>query len=82
MFSKKNDQLKILNRMMNSITIFGNFDFFPTDWMVENTPFQNQALLRKRLWSVKSTQAFFISYMYSQLFHQKSSPLLEGPVEL
>ena len=65
--------------MMYSMTIFGNFDFFPTGWMVENTPFQNHALLRK---SVKSTQVLLISCMYSLLFHQKSSPPLEGPTEL
>ena len=64
--------------MMYSMTIFGNFDFFPTGWMVENTPFQNH-VLRK---SVKSTQVLLISYMYSLLFHQKSSPPLEGPTEL
>ena len=26
----KNDQLKMLNRKMYSMTIFDNFDFFPT----------------------------------------------------
>ena len=59
-----------------------HFHFFPTGWMVENKSFQNHALLRKRPWSVKSTQVFSISYMYSLLFHQNLSPPLEGPTEL
>ena len=51
----KNYQLKILNRMTYSITIFGNFNFFPTAWMVEYMPFRNHPLLRKSPWPVKST---------------------------
>ena len=59
----KNDQLKMLNQMMYSMTLFDNFDFFP--YWLDGRPFQNYALLRRRPWPVKSTQVFLISYMYS-----------------
>ena len=78
----KNDQLKIFNRVMYSMIIFGNFDFFSTGRMEENTPFRNHALLRIRPSPVKSTQALLIFYMYGLLFHEKLSPPLEGPTEL
>ena len=48
------------------MTIFGNFDFFPTGWMVENTLFQNRTLLRKRrsLWSLPKCFWFLICMAY------------------
>ena len=47
------------NRMMYSMNISGNFEFFLTGWMVENTFLQNHVVLRKCLWSVKSTKCFW-----------------------